>query len=53
MNWACPHLENDFCKKLKTICQPTQKGCELHGKVRVSVPAKIKDKNSEKYNGSK
>jgi hypothetical protein len=35
MNWGCPHLEEERCDKLRKSCHPTQKGCVLHGQVRL------------------
>jgi len=37
MNWGCPHLEKERCGKLRKTCCPTQKGCVLHGKVKISA----------------
>ena len=34
MSWECPYLINEKCEKLKKLCQPLQKGCELESKVR-------------------
>ena len=35
MNWGCPHLEREQCGRLRKLCHPTQKGCVLHGQVRL------------------
>jgi hypothetical protein len=37
MTFSCPHFDIDDggCKKLKTECIPTRKGCVLRGKVKV------------------
>ena len=37
MNWGCPYLEGEQCSKLKRACVPTQRGCELEGKVRLQA----------------
>ena len=34
MSWDCPHLTRDYyCNRLRIKCDPTCKGCVLHGKV--------------------
>ncbi|MCF6148864.1 MAG: hypothetical protein E3K37_09410 [Candidatus Kuenenia sp.] len=33
MSWICPHQKNDECVRLKKLCQPSQRGCVLEGKV--------------------
>jgi hypothetical protein len=37
MTFSCPHFDIDDggCKKLKSECIPTRKGCVLRGKVKV------------------
>ena len=38
MSWGCPHQEGERCMKLKRNCEPTQRGCELRGKVCMQDP---------------
>ena len=34
MSWDCPHLSKDYyCNRLRIKCDPSCKGCVLHGKV--------------------
>lgn len=42
MSWGCPHIEGERCGKLKKNCYPTQRGCELHGKVRMQDPGLVR-----------
>lgn len=47
MNWGCPFEIEGYCEKLKKLCKINQKGCVLHGKVKM-VGLKIKGKGRRK-----
>jgi hypothetical protein len=50
MTFSCPHFDLDGgrCKKLKSECIPTRKGCVLRGKVRVGEDIEKRLKELEK-----
>jgi hypothetical protein len=33
MSWTCPYQINNECVRLRKMCQPSQEGCVLKGKV--------------------
>jgi len=53
MTFSCPHfdLDDGGCKKLKSECIPTRRGCVLRGKVKVGEDIERRLKELEKSTG--
>jgi hypothetical protein len=50
MTFSCPHfdLDDGGCKKLRSECIPTRRGCVLRGKVKVGEDIEKRLKELEK-----
>ncbi len=46
--WVCPHQNRERCERLKKECFPAQKGCVLEGKLTMSSPEGVSDKEGSR-----